>query len=235
LFVYMAALEAGYHPGRSSMTRRSRSTAGLAQHNGRYSGRSVRGAFAFSVNTVAVRRPQVGTRAVADMAQRFGITTRIRPIPDGLGSTIQLIDMVPPMRRWRGQVAVTPGIGRVTPTAPCSTSIRPTSRGCWSRLGGGGDDRIAGVVDHGTGPPPTRRPTAGKTGTTSTRTAGSSVSRAGSTTGVWFGRDDNRALPGLADGRARRALHDFMIRAVANRPPSRARPPPPAGMQVKAR
>ena len=34
-----------------------------------------------------------------------------------------------------------------------------------------------------------------------------------------MGRDDNRALPGLAGGRApARAFHDFMARAVANRP-----------------
>ena len=34
-----------------------------------------------------------------------------------------------------------------------------------------------------------------------------------------MGRDDNRALPGLAGGRApARAFHDLMIRAVANRP-----------------
>ena len=34
-----------------------------------------------------------------------------------------------------------------------------------------------------------------------------------------MGRDDNRALPGLAGGRApARAFHDFMVRAVANRP-----------------
>jgi penicillin-binding protein 1A len=34
-----------------------------------------------------------------------------------------------------------------------------------------------------------------------------------------MGRDDNRALPGLAGGRApARAFHDLMARAVANRP-----------------
>jgi penicillin-binding protein 1A len=35
-----------------------------------------------------------------------------------------------------------------------------------------------------------------------------------------MGRDDNKAIPGLQGGRApARAFHDFMARAVANRPP----------------
>jgi penicillin-binding protein 1A len=34
-----------------------------------------------------------------------------------------------------------------------------------------------------------------------------------------MGRDDNRALPGLSGGHApARAFHDYMVRAVANRP-----------------
>ncbi len=64
------------------------------------------------------------------------------------------------------------------------------------------------------------RPTAGKTGTTTSNKDGWFIGfSSGLTTGVWMGRDDNRALPGLAGGRApARAFHDFMVRAVANRP-----------------
>ena len=69
-------------------------------------------------------------------------------------------------------------------------------------------------------PPSIGRPTAGKTGTTTSNKDGWFIGfSSGLTTGVWMGRDDNRALPGLAGGRApARAFHDFMVRAVANRP-----------------
>jgi penicillin-binding protein 1A len=64
------------------------------------------------------------------------------------------------------------------------------------------------------------RPTAGKTGTTTSNKDGWFIGfSSGLTTGVWFGRDDNRALPGLSGGHApARAFHDLMVRAVANRP-----------------
>jgi penicillin-binding protein 1A len=77
------------------------------------------------------------------------------------------------------------------------------------------------VVLHGTGrSADLGRPTAGKTGTTTSNKDGWFIGfSSGLTTGVWYGRDDNRALPGLSGGRApARAFHDLMVRAVANRP-----------------
>jgi penicillin-binding protein 1A len=64
------------------------------------------------------------------------------------------------------------------------------------------------------------RPVAGKTGTTSSNKDGWFLGfSSGLTTGIWMGRDDNKAIPGLQGGRApARAFHDFMARAVANRP-----------------
>src|SRR3546814_3535872 len=64
------------------------------------------------------------------------------------------------------------------------------------------------------------RPVAGKTGTTSSNKDGWFIGfSSGLTTGVWMGRDDAKALPGLQDGRApARAFHDFMVKAVAGRP-----------------
>ena len=66
----------------------------------------------------------------------------------------------------------------------------------------------------------TRRPTGGKTGTTSSEKDGYFVGfSSGLTTGVWYGRDDNRRIPGLAGGKnPAQAFHDFMAAAVANRP-----------------
>jgi penicillin-binding protein 1A len=64
------------------------------------------------------------------------------------------------------------------------------------------------------------RPVAGKTGTTTSNKDGWFVGfSSGLTTGVWMGRDDAKAIPGLQGGRApARAFHDFMVKAVANRP-----------------
>ena len=88
--------------------------------NGRYAGPvPLRAAFAYSINTVAVRLAQdVGTRSVADMAQRMGITTTIGTNPSmALGSSsVRLIDMTRAYAAVaRGGIAVTPyGIRRVT-------------------------------------------------------------------------------------------------------------------------
>src|SRR5262245_35509800 len=63
------------------------------------------------------------------------------------------------------------------------------------------------------------RPVAGKTGTTSSNKDGWFIGfSSGLTTGVWMGRDDARAIPGLQGGRApAKAFHDFMVAAVARR------------------
>ena len=98
LFVYLAALEAGYKPDDIvpdepitingwSPRNNSRSFAGDV---------TLREAFARSINTVSVRLAQeVGFRTVADMAQRFGITTPVNTHPSmALGSSdVRLIDM----------------------------------------------------------------------------------------------------------------------------------------------
>jgi penicillin-binding protein 1A len=232
LFVYMAALEAGYNPD-SIIEDAPITVDGWTPRNdsGRYVGPiRMRDAFAFSVNTVAVRlSQQVGTRAVADMAQRFGITTRINTNPSmALGSNVvRLIDMARAYAAVsRGGVAVTPyGIRRVTtadgtllyqhPNDEARVLVQPWVAAQMTQL-------LEGVVAHGTGTAAQLgRPTAGKTGTTTSNKDGWFIGfSSGLTTGVWMGRDDNRTLPGLAGGRApARAFHDFMIRAVANRPP----------------
>jgi penicillin-binding protein 1A len=82
-------------------------------------------------------------------------------------------------------------------------------------------DMLAGVVSRGTArAADLGRPTAGKTGTTSSSKDAWFIGfSSGITTGVWMGRDDNQAIRGLSGGQApARTCHDFMIRAVARRP-----------------
>jgi penicillin-binding protein 1A len=231
LFVYLAALEGGLRP--DSIVQDEPITINgwtPRNDNGRHAGPiPLRIAFAYSVNTVAVRlAQQVGTRAVADMAQRFGISTRIATNPSmALGSSeVRLIDMVRAYASvGRGGVSVTPyGIRRVTttdntilyehPAGEARTLVAPWVAAQMTEL-------LQGVVEHGTGrAAQLGRPTAGKTGTTTSNKDGWFIGfSSGLTTGVWMGRDDNRALPGLSGGRApASAFHDFMARAVANRP-----------------
>jgi penicillin-binding protein 1A len=65
------------------------------------------------------------------------------------------------------------------------------------------------------------RPLAGKTGTTSSNKDGWFLGFTNElTSGVWMGRDDARAVPGLAGGRApARAFAAYMARAVGGTPP----------------
>ena len=124
-----------------------------------------------------------------------------------------------------GGVSVQPyGITKVTTASGELLYQRPAERGStlvdhW--VAAGITDLLQTAVNTGTGrAAQIGRPVAGKTGTTSSNKDGWFIGfSSGITTGVWMGRDDNRALPGLAGGRApARAFHDYMMRAVANRP-----------------
>jgi penicillin-binding protein 1A len=231
LFVYLTALEAGYRP-ETNVQDEPLTINGWSPRNsnGRFMGPiPVRIAFAYSVNTVAVRlAQQVGTSAVADMARRFGVTTPLETNPSmALGSnSVRLIDMTRAYASVaRGGVGVTPyGIRRVTtadgtllyqhPTEEPRVLVAPWVAAQMTEL-------LQGVVERGTGRGAALgRPTAGKTGTTTSNKDGWFIGfSSGLTTGVWMGRDDNRALPGLSGGQApARAFHDLMVRAVANRP-----------------
>ena len=82
-------------------------------------------------------------------------------------------------------------------------------------------DLLQGVVDHGTGRAAALgRPTAGKTGTTTSNKDGWFVGfSSGITTGVWMGRDDAKSIPSLHGGTApARAFAAYMKYAVRNRP-----------------
>ena len=231
LFVYLAALESGYNPA-STVNDAPVTIAGWSPRNdsGRYSGQvDLRQALAYSINTVAVRLAQdVGTRNVADMAQRFGITTRVNTNPSmALGtSEVRLIDLTRAYASvGSGGTAVVPyGIRRVT-TADGTLLYQHQNEdprvlvAPW--VAAQMTDLLQGVVLHGTGRNAgLDRPTAGKTGTTSSNKDGWFLGfSSGMTTGVWMGRDDSRPVAGLAGGRApAQAFHDFMVRAVANRP-----------------
>ena len=228
LFVYLTALESGYNPN-SIVQDEPITINGWSPRNS--NGRNLgpipmRIAFAYSVNTVAARlAQQVGTSSVADMARRFGLTTRVETNPSmALGSnSVRLLDMT------RAYASVARGVVAVTPMASAGDhrrrnllyqhrTMRP---GCWSALGGAADDRSCGRgrARHRPGRPARAGPPPAKPARPRrTRTGGSSAfERAHHRRVDGPRRQSDAAGPATAPARA---FHDFMIRAVANRPPS---------------
>ncbi|WP_017671766.1 PBP1A family penicillin-binding protein [Blastomonas sp. AAP53] len=230
LFVYLAALEAGYTP-EDIVTDAPVTIAGWTPRNsgGSYAGDiSLRTAFAYSKNTVAARIGEdVGTSTIANMARRFGITTPITTLPSMvLGSSeVRVIDMVRAFAGVSaGGVAIAPyGITKVTTSkgellyqheADMSQVLVPPY------VTAGMTDLLQTAVNVGTGrAAQIGRPVAGKTGTTNSNKDGWFLGfSSGITTGVWMGRDDARAVGGLQGGTApARAFASFMKVAVAKR------------------
>lgn len=231
LFVYMAALEAGYNP--DSMVKDVPVTIdGWTPRNsgGGYAGDiDVRTAFAYSKNTVAAQLGnEVGFGTVAGMARRFGISTPIKTFPSMVLGTSEtrLIDMTRAFAAVSaGGKSVEPyGILKVTTAGgevlyehekAASTQLVP------EYVAAGITDLLQTAVSTGTGrAAQIGRPVAGKTGTTTSNKDGYFVGfSSGITTGVWMGRDDNKAVSGLQGGRApAQAFAAFMRFAVRNRP-----------------
>lgn len=231
LFVYLAALEAGYTPeDRVVDTPVSIGGWSPRNSNGRNIGETnLRTAFAYSINTVAAQLGnEVGFSQVASMARRFGVTTPINTYPAMvLGSNeVRLLDMTRAFAAISAKGAsVEPyGIVKVTTAdgellyqhrKTRSTQLIP------DHVAKGITDLLQAAVQTGTGrAAQIGRPVAGKTGTTSSNKDGYFVGfSSGITTGVWMGRDDNRRVGGLQGGRApAQAFAAYMRYAVKDRP-----------------
>src|SRR3546814_10759908 len=98
LFVYLAALEAGYTPETAVVDEPVEINGWQPRNSSRhFNGQiNIRTAFASSINTIAAKLGvDVGSTTVPDLARRFGITTPINTHPSmGLGtSAVRLLDM----------------------------------------------------------------------------------------------------------------------------------------------
>ena len=231
LFVYLAALEAGYTPeDRVVDTPVTIDGWSPRNSNGRNAGEmDVRTAFAYSVNTVAAQLGnEVGFGTVASMARRFGITSPISTYPSMvLGSSeVRLIDMTRAFAAVSARgLSVEPyGVTKVTTSSgeviyshrePRVSKLVP------DYVAAGMTDLLQTAVNTGTGrAAQIGRPVAGKTGTTSSNKDGYFVGfSSGITTGVWMGRDDSKRVAGLQGGAApARAFAAYMRYAVKDRP-----------------
>ncbi|PZN95136.1 MAG: penicillin-binding protein [Alphaproteobacteria bacterium] len=232
-FVYAAAIEDGVTPD-DQMVDQPLSIGKWSPRNsnGRFLGPiSVRDAFALSVNTVAVElASRVGFDTVADMARRFGITTPISRQPAmALGSSdVTLLEMTQAYAtvaaggveaRPYAVTRIVTGSGKVLyerEPEPPRVIVAPFVAAKMTEL-------MQAAVETGTGKAAQiGRPLAGKTGTTSSNKDGWFLGFTSElTTGVWMGRDNARAVAGLAGGRApARAFAQFMARAVGGTPPA---------------
>ncbi|RIV83012.1 PBP1A family penicillin-binding protein [Aurantiacibacter xanthus] len=231
LFVYLTALEGGYRPD-DTVHDQPVTIDGWSPRNsgGTYAGAiDVRSAFAYSKNTVAASLGyEFGFSNVASMARRFGISTPISTLPAMvLGSSeVRVIDLTRAFAAVaaKGQSVEPYGIIRVTGAdgrelyrheEPRAYQLVP------DYVAAGITDLLQTAVATGTGrAAQIGRPVAGKTGTTSSNKDGWFVGfSSGITTGVWMGRDDAKAVPGLQGGRApASAFATYMRYAVKDRP-----------------
>jgi penicillin-binding protein 1A len=231
LFVYLAALEAGYKPD-DTVVDEPVTINGWSPRNsgGTYAGKiDVRTAFAYSKNTVAAQLGnEVGFGAVASMARRFGITTPINTNPSMVLGTsdVRLIDMTRAFAAVSAKgTSIEPyGIIKVA-TTDGRVLYQHENRSEQSLVppyvAAGITDLLQTAVNIGTGrAAQIGRPVAGKTGTTSSNKDGWFLGfSSGVTTGVWMGRDDAHTVPGLQGGTApARAFAQYMSYAVARRP-----------------
>ncbi len=231
LFVYLAALEAGYTPD-DEVVDEPVTIEGWSPRNsgGSYAGKiNVRTAFAYSKNTVAAQLGnEVGFSAVASMARRFGITTPITTVPSMVLGTsdVRLIDMTRAFAAVSAKgTSIEPfGITKVVTTDGVvlyQREARPGLPLVPAYVAAGITDLLQSAVSTGTGrAAQIGRPVAGKTGTTSSNKDGWFLGfSSGITTGVWMGRDDAKPVGGLQGGTApARAFAAYMRVAVANRP-----------------
>jgi penicillin-binding protein 1A len=189
----------------------------------------VRSAFAYSKNTVAAALGnEVGFSAVAAMGRRFGITTPINTMPSMVLGTseVRLIDMVRAFASVsaKGSSVEPYGIVRVKTADGDVLYQREKAREHMlvpQYVAAGITDLLQSAVATGTGKAAQiGRPVAGKTGTTSSNKDGWFLGfSSGITSGVWMGRDDAKAVPGLQGGRApARAFAAYMRFAVKDRP-----------------
>jgi penicillin-binding protein 1A len=233
LFPYLVALEEGMTPNSTVVDEPIRiGNWSPKNSNGRYLGTmTLRQAFALSVNTVAVRLGErFGFDSVAAMARRFGITTPISSQPAmALGaSETTLIEMTSAYaaiagggveaRPWAIQ-SITTASGRTLynrePDSP-RILVAPFVAQYMTEM-------MRAAVETGTGrAAQIGRPLAGKTGTTSSNKDGLFIGFTPElVAGVWMGRDDARAVRGLAGGQApARVFAAFMSRALTGVAPT---------------
>jgi len=235
LFVYLAALEAGFTPGTMVEDKPISipivgGTWEPGNYNQKYLGvMNLKDAVTESVNTVAVQvAMSVGLDNIIAMARRLGITSDLEEVPSiALGSTeVSLIELTGAYAHLAaGGAIVNPyGITAINTSGSDSVYVRQTSGGGMAltpHIVGEMSDMLMSVVENGTGrAAQIGRPVAGKTGTTSDyRDAWFVGFTPQLVTGVWVGNDNNIEMKKVTGGMLPAQIwHQFMQAALQGAP-----------------
>lgn len=228
LFVYLAALEAGFAPD-STVSDAPVDIAGYRPTNfeSGYAGEvSLTNAFARSLNTVSVRLLQrVGVKKVIEMARRLGITTAIPANASiALGSAevspLELTAAYAVLAN-NGRAAEAYGIREVRAADGGVVFARERAAAAPLLSGtvvGGMNRMLSSVIAYGSGKAAQiGRPAGGKTGTSQDYRNAWFVGITGSlVAGVWIGNDDGTPMiKATGGGLPARIWRDFMIEALA--------------------
>jgi penicillin-binding protein 1A len=232
LFVYLAALEAGMTPD-DMVLDAPVTIAGWRPRNydGRYRGRlTLAAALAGSVNTAAVRvSEKVGRRKVVALAERLGITSRLKAHPSiALGaSEVSLLEMTAAyavianhgLAAWPyGITEIRDGEGKLLYRRSANSVGRLLDAKTVARM----QIMLKGVIDQGTGKAAKlSRPAAGKTGTSQDfRDAWFIGFTNELVTGVWLGNDDSSPTTRVTGGSLPAVLwRRYMTDALKGAPP----------------
>ncbi len=212
-FVYAAALEDGFTPGTIRIDQPTEIGDWAPEnYTQRYRGpMTIREALKLSINTIAAQvGAEVGPSRIVSLAERFGITTDLRPeYSIALGSfEVTLTDMTTAYRVFANEGLSQPTylIESITDTAktPLYTRRHTTaSRAYAVPYARQMTAMLRDVIDTGTGYGAQlgARQAAGKTGTSQDyRDAWFIGFTADYTTGVWLGNDDNSPMRKITGG-----------------------------------
>lgn len=243
LFVYLAALRAGWDPDDTiPNTEFTQGSYRPGNYNGRYSDEiTLREAFAQSSNVAAVRLfNAVGSEAVIETARELGVTS---PLPAGdpslaLGtSTMSLLELT---SAYAGVAA------NSFPVEPRAFPQEEEGWFDWMWNGQGSlgssdhgamEDLLRSAINDGTGRAATLSiANFGKTGTSQDNRDALFVGYAGDlVVGVWIGNDDNSPLEGISGGGLPARIWSQFMRAAlgAKAAPPRPTPSPDPSGPVK--
>lgn len=223
LFVYLAALRAGYEPDDTiANTEITQGSYRPRNSNGVYSPTiTLADAFAQSSNVAAVRLfGEVGDDAVIATARDLGVTSPLEPGDPSMALGTATMTLMELTAAYAGVAA------NSFPVQP-HAFVQP-EQGWWDWLWNGPDSLSNGVhedmqdllrqaINRGTGRAAMlQAPNFGKTGTTQDHRDALFVGYAGDlVVGVWIGNDDNSPLNGVSGGTIpARIWHDFVAGAL---------------------
>lgn len=223
LFVYLAALRAGYEP--DDIIDNTEITQGSYRprnSNGRYSPSiTLADGFAQSSNVAAVRLfGEVGDDAVIATARDLGVTSPLEPGDPSMALGTGTMTLMELTAAYAGVAA------NSFPVQP--HAFKRPEQGWWDWLWNGPDslssdvhedmqDLLRRAINRGTGRAAVlQAPNFGKTGTTQDNRDALFVGYAGDlVVGVWIGNDDNSPLNGVSGGTTpARIWRDFMAGAL---------------------